>query len=747
MRCTAFLLVLVVCSTTIAQAPPNDPAKLTLDRIFGSDEFQSDRTPAVKWLKGGGYTVTQRSKTHKGSDDIVEIDRAGSSRVLVAASDLMPPNAKSPLAIQSYEFSQDQDLVLIYTNTEKVWRQHTRGDYWIFSRSTNKLRKLGGHFEASSLMFAKISPDGTHIGYVHANNIYVEPVTGGPPVALTRDGSLDRINGTFDWVYEEEFGCRDGWRWSPDGQQIAYWQLNSEGVPKFTLVDNTTKKYPVLKSFSYPKTGERNSACRIGIVATSGGETKWLDMPGDSRTEYYLPRMEWAGNSQELVIQRINRLQNALTVILADVATGQQKPLLTERDATWVDIDDDSLDWVDDGKKFTWISERNGWRHLYLAARDGTKISRMTSGEFDVIRVVYVDKMAGYIYFIASPKNATQRYLYRFVIAEQKSERITPAKMEGWNDYQISPNGSQCMHTHSAFGTPPSAEIISLPDHATIRTLTTNEKLVNALSALAPSPVEFFRVEIQDGVQLDGWMIKPPHFDSTKKYPLLFHVYGEPAGQAVTDRWGGNQYLWHRFLAQEGYIVACVDNRGTPAPRGRDWRKAAYRRVGTLASEEQSAAARVLLKRPYLDGSRVGVWGWSGGGSMTLNLLFRYPELYQTGMAVAPVPDMHLYDTIYQERYMGLPQDNDADYVKGSPITHAAGLKGNLLLVHGTGDDNCHYQGVEILTNKLIELNKPFSLMAYPNRSHSINEGKNTTRHLYGLLTRYLREHLPAEAR
>lgn len=264
------------------------------------------------------------------------------------------------------------------------------------------------------------------------------------------------------------------------------------------------------------------------------------------------------------------------------------------------------------------------------------------------------------------------------------------------------------------------------------------------MANLCQTPVEFFRADIGGGVKLDGWLMKPPHFDPAKKYPLLFHVYGEPADHEVLDRWGGKQYLWHLLLTQQGFLVACVDNRGTPCPRGRDWRKAAYRRIGTLASEDQSAAARYLLRRPYLDPSRIGVWGWSGGGTMTLNLLFRYPDLYQVGLAVAPVPDMRLYDTVYQERYMGLPQENAADYQRGSPITHAAGLKGQLLIVHGSGDDNCHLQGVEKLVDRLIELNKSFSLMIYPNRTHSINEGKNTTRHLYGLLTRFLNDHLPA---
>jgi dipeptidyl-peptidase-4 len=742
--CRRALLAFVLAAAPAAAQPPDLP-KLTLDRVFASDDFRGDPVPAVHWLADGAHTTTRPAKGHKGASDIVRVAADGAEEVLVPAAKLVPPGAKEPLAVHGYEFAADLDLVVIFTNSARVWRRNTRGDYWTYRRSNGRLAKLGGDAPAASLMFGKPSPDGTRVGYVRGNDLYVETAAGGPAVRLTVDGSEQVINGTFDWVYEEEFDCRDGWRWSPDGKSIAYWQLDTRGMKTFSIPAGTDGTYPKVKTFAYPRAGERNAACRVGVVPVAGGPTKWLNVPGDTRTDYYLPRVEWAGTSSELVVQRVNRRQNALDVLLADPATGAVRTALTERDGAWVDVRDDAVEWLADGAEFTWVSERDGWRHLYRAARDGSGIRRVTGGAFDVIRVLHIAEKAGVVYFLASPENATQQYLYRAPLdGSGPPVRVTPADRPGWHDYDVAPDGTHAVHTHSAFGTPPRTELVALPDHKTVRVLAANDRLRAAVGKLTRTPVEWVRADIGGGVALDGWLLRPADFDPAKKYPVVFHLYGEPAGQSATDRWGGRNYLWHLMLAQQGYAVACLDNRGTPCPRGRDWRKAAYRQVGTLAATDQAAAARAILKsHPYLDPGRVGAWGWSGGGSTTLNLLFRHPDLYHAGVAVAPVPDMRLYDTIYQERYMGLPQENTDDYKRGSPITHAAGLKGHLLLVHGTGDDNCHYQGTEMLADRLIELNKPFTLMPYPGRSHSVNEGANTTRHLYELMTRFLAERLP----
>ena len=395
-------------------------------------------------------------------------------------------------------------------------------------------------------------------------------------------------------------------------------------------------------------------------------------------------------------------------------------------------------------REFLWLSERDGWRHIYRVDRTGKAPVLITQGNFDVIQLLEIDRKSGHVYFIASPDNPTQKYLSRVRLDGTGRERVTPKDQPGTHDYQISPGAGWAVHRYSTFDTPPTTELIRLPSHERVRLLSDNAALKKKLESLKKEGTAFFRVDIGDGIALDGWCIFPPDFDPSAKYPLLVHVYGEPAGQTVLDAWGGGNTLWHRMLAQKGYIVMSFDNRGTPSPRGRAWRKAVNRKIGIIAPREQAAAVKaVLQKRLYIDPHRIGVWGWSGGGSMSLNAIFKYPDLYAMAIAIAPVANQRYYDTIYQERYMGLPGDNVDGFTQGSPINFAHQLKGKLLLIHGTGDDNCHYQGTEALINELIRHDKPFTMMAYPNRSHSINEGQNTTLHLRQLMTRYLLENLP----
>ncbi len=734
--------LLALAGTALAQAP--NPTQLTLDRIFLSGELHGEHFGPAQWMDdGAAYTVLEDSAAEKGSHDIVRYDaRSGRRQVLIAATQLRPEDAKAPLRVESYALSNENRLLLIFTNSKRVWHQNNAGDYWVLDRQNKKLRKLGGAAAGSSLSFAKLSPDGTRAGYVRDHNIYVEDLRDGTLTRLTNDGSDNITNGSFDWVYEEEFEIRDGWRWSPDSSSIAYWQINTEGVPLMTLIDDTDSLYPTIKRFAYPKTGERNPSARVGVVRLADSKTTWMDVPGEP-CDHYLARMDWAASSDEIVLQQLNRLQNTNKVMLGSAASGKTRTVLVEHDSAWIDVQDQGLLWFKDGKAFTWISERDGWRHVYIVDREGGKVRQLTHGAFDVIQIDRLDEKAGWLYFTASPENATQKYLYRISWdTTAPAKRLTPAAQPGTHDYEIAPGGRFAIHTYSTFRTPPKTDLIRLESHDVLRPLVKNEHLQTVLENLKLGSTEFFRLPGASGIPLDGWLMKPPHFDPSKRYPLLFYVYGEPAGQTVEDSWGAGS-MWHRMLAQQGYLVASIDNRGTKAPRGRTWRHSVYRKIGVIASEDQAAAARAMLKWAFVDPTRVGVWGWSGGGTMTLNLMFRYPDLYKTGMAVAPVPEMRLYDSIYQERYMGLPQINAEDYKRGSPITFANQLKGNLLLVHGTGDDNVHYQGTEKLINALIAANKQFSMLAYPNRSHGIYEGPNTTRHLFESLTRFLHQNMP----
>jgi dipeptidyl-peptidase-4 len=745
---------------------------LSLERIFSSHEFDVKRFGPVRWLEdGSGYTVLEDSESgaeaksptscSKPQDekpkDIVRYEpETGAREIIVPSTRLIPRGESKPLKIDDYSWSRDGKKLLIFTNTKRVWRKKTRGDYWVLDLASWELQKLGGDAEPSTLMFAKFSPAGRRVAYVCERNLYVQNLKDLQIIQLTNSGSETIINGTSDWVYEEEFFLRDGYRWSPNGRLIAYWQFNTEGVRDFHLVDYTKSLYPKITTFKYPKAGERNSACRVGVISSRGGETRWFDISDDSRN-HYIPKVEWAKNSKTIVFQQLNRLQNINEVISGNVRNKKLRKILTEQDEAWVDVGN-SLKWLNNGKSFTWLSERDGWRHLYLVLRSGKKITLLTPGEFDVITVQGIDEESGWVYYIASPDNPTQRYLYRTGLdGSGRAKRITPTDQEGTHKYEFSPDAKWAIHTQSSIDEPPVIDLVRLPGHIRVRVLEDNSELREKIAALKKSPTEFFRIDIGDsrfhggelapsteGVLLDGWCMKPPDFDHRKQYPLLFYVYGEPAGQTVLDRWGGEKYLWHLMLAQQGYLVVSLDNRGTSAPRGRAWRKCIYRQVGILASADQAAATHAIIKsRPYVDPARIGIWGWSGGGSMSLNAIFRYPDLYHTAMAIAFVSNQRFYDTIYQERYMGMPDDNEEGYKNGSPITFAHQLKGNLLIVHGTGDDNCHYQSCEALINELIKHNKHFSMMAYPSRSHSIDEGENTRRHLYELLTRYLKENLP----
>jgi dipeptidyl-peptidase 4 len=737
----ALALAALAALGVVARAQ-SDRLDAELRRIFETKEYAGQTFGPAVWIDGGASYVLLERKD-KTSALVAYETATGRREVLVESSALTPPGAAAPLTIDGYELSRDRKSVLIFTNTKKVWRQNTRGDYWILNRETRALRKIGQDAPESSLMFAKFSPDGLSVAYVRDRNLYVEKAASGEALRLTSDEAETVINGTSDWVNEEELGIRDGFVWNADGRSIAYWQFDTAGVERFTLVNDTDAAYPSVLRFPYPKAGTVNSAVRIGVVEATGGPTRWMATPGDPRNTY-LARLQWTSDGRRLLIQQLNRLQNTNDLLSADARTGEVRRVFRDTNQAWVDVVDD-VDELGGGAAATWLSEKDGWRHVYQVQLDGSGERLVTKFDGDVMDVTGIDEKNGWAYFLASPASALERFLYRTKLdGSGPVERVTPAGERGTHGYQISPDGRWAFHTSSRADVPPRVDLVSLPDHRSVRALADNADAITRAAQPLSQPTEFLKIDIGGGVVIDASVVKPQPFDPSRKYPVIVYVYGEPAGQTVVDRWGGSTALFNRALGREGYVIASFDNRGTPAPRGAAWRKAVYGTVGELSAKEQTAAINELAARfSYVDRDRIGVWGWSGGGSNTLNVMFRSPDVYKVGVSVAPVPDQRLYDTIYQERYMGLPQDNAAGYRVGSPINFAEGLKGKLLIVHGSGDDNVHYQGTERLVNRLVELGKPFDLMVYPNRTHAISEGPGTSLHVHSLIARYFLEHLP----
>ena len=743
-RTKAAAVALLVAAASVVPRAQSPSLDRELKRIFQSNDYDGETFGPSVWLENGrSYGVIERAGEGSARVLVAYDTATGTREVLADASLLTPRGASGPLAVASYAWSLDRQQALLFTNTRKVWRENTRGDYWLLDRRTRLLRKLGGSAPESSLMFAKLSHDGSRAAYVRDSNLYVETLSDGAITQLTKDGSPTLINGTSDWVSEEELGIRDGFRWSPDGRSIAFWQFDASGVESFTLINDTDTLYPAVTRIPYPKAGTTNSAVRIGVVDVAEGTVRWMKTPGDPRSTY-LTSLQWTADSRALLIQQLNRLQNANDLLVADAHSGDVRIAHSERGKAWVETVANLVP-LDEGRAVTWTSEKDGWRHLYRVALDGSGEQPLTTFEADVVEVVTVDAAHGSAYVIASPRSATERFLYRVPLdGHGKVERVTPDGAHGTHAYRISPDGRWAIHTYSSADVPPRVDLVSLPDHRVIRTLADNSALVAKAATLLTPRTDFFTVDVGGGVVLDGSMIAPAGFDASKRYPAIVYVYGEPASQTVVDRWGGSRTLFNRALANEGYVVLSFDNRGTPAPKGTAWRKVVYGTVGDLSSKEQAAAVRAFAEsHPFVDRDRIGIWGWSGGGSNTLNAMFRFPDVFKVGVSVAPVPDQRLYDTIYQERYMGLPQTNADGYKVGSPINFADGLAGKLLIVHGSGDDNVHYQGTERLVNRLVELGKPFDLMAYPNRTHAISEGPGTSLHVHSLIARYFLEHLP----
>lgn len=702
-------------------------------------------------LTFNGFSQLTTSKWSKTNQYIFELKDGNivSKEVKTdVVKNVLPKSALPKITITKFDLSKDENVVIFNTNAEKVWRYETRADFYVYDIKNKTTQQLGAGLPKSSLMFAKLSPDGKYAAYVNYfnHNIYVEELATKKIKQLTKDGSRKLINGTFDWVYEEEFSARDGFRWSDDSKKIAFWQIDARQIRDFYMINNTDSIYSKVIPVEYPKVGEDPSPCKVGVVDITTEKTTWMQVPGDAR-QHYIPVMEWTKNNNNIILQQLNRKQNTSKLYVCDITNGQAKNIYTETDKAWIDCktawdlgEGTGWIWLENGKKFLWISEKNGWRQAFVINNDGTGEKLITNANFDIIKLKGVDENNGLIYYLASPDNATQKYLYKAKLdGTGTPERLTPSNVIGSCEYSFNPNYTYANYSFSNNETMQNGGLIEMPSHKGIEKI----KFQNYKMG-----VTFFKVKNSENVEMDAWMIKPYNFDENKKYPVVFYVYGEPGATTVSDEFGtAYNYLYQGNMAKEGYIQISIDNRGTPAPKGSTWRKSIYGKIGQLNIKDQADAAKEILKWPFVDKDRIAVWGWSGGGSSTLNLMLQYPNIYKVGVAIAPVTNLLAYDNIYEERYMGVIPESLADYKKGSPINYVKNLKGKLLYIHGTGDDNVHFQNAEMFLNEIIKEGKIINYFTYPNRTHNINEGEGTFEHLQKLYTNFIKENCPGGAK
>ena len=777
MRLPLRSLRLVALGLLVAASAAAQTGRLTLADIHAAPTYTGASFQGGRWAASGPVVLYVRSNAD-GTTDLMEYNlETDAQTVLVRGGDLRTPDKDGTLAIEDYTLSTDGDRILFFTDTAPVWRQNTQGFYYVYDRAARRLTPVGSR-DAGTQLFAKLSPDGTKVGFVRNRNLFVRDLATGAERALTTDGADGSIiHGTTDWVYEEEFGLRDAWQWSPDGRQIAFLTLDESKERFFEMLDNRTF-YPTMTRFRYPKAGTPNAEIRASVADVATGQVRSFDTDTWNRggTEHeYLPQFGWtppdAQGRSQVWLFRMNRDQNVLDVLLGDPATMAVRTALTERSPAWIDVENGfssdlsggTITFLRDNRHFIFVSERTGYRHLYLYRNDGTLVRPLTSGDFDVTGFLGADELNSAVYYVAAKASPLERHVYRQAVSfadgeaprgrargrtrgaavpNGQPERLT--REAGWHDADLSRDRRYFLDTHSTLAQPP---VVTLrrTDGTVVKTLEANATAIQNLAAVQRPTREFVQVPGADGTPLNALVYKPSTFDPAKKYPVLLYVYGGPGSQTVKDQWGGSRYLWHEYLAEElGIVVATVDNRGTGG-RGTAFKTATHRRLGVLEAADQIAAAQWFGRQPWANPARLGIWGWSYGGYTTLMSLLdgQGPQTFKVGMAVAPVTDWRQYDTIYTERYLSTPEANARGYDAGAPSRLAGNLaeRQRLLLVHGDLDDNVHLQNTTQMADALQQAGKPFSLMLYPGKNHGIAGGR-TRLHLFTLLTDYLRTHL-----
>ncbi|MCD4788556.1 MAG: DPP IV N-terminal domain-containing protein [Bacteroidales bacterium] len=705
----------------------SETKQITLNDIFRSRKFYPEYISGIRSLNDGEhYCILE-----KDSLNVINYIKGEKTGTIVTSSQLIPEGDTIPIGMRRYQLSNDENKILFATETKSIYRYSSKSKYYIYDIESGKLTQLS---QGGKQRLAAFSPDGSKVAFVRDNNMFIKNLENGNEQQITTDGLYNNIiYGTTDWVYEEEFGFTKGFLWSPDGSKIAFYRFDESNVKEYQMT-MWGDLYPEHYKYKYPTAGEDNSIIKILVYDLATKQTIEMDIGED--TDIYIPRIKWTKNSEKLSIQWMNRLQNELKIFLADVTTEKTKIIYHETNKYYIDITD-NLTFLEDNEHFIITSEQDGYNHIYLYDMKGNLIKQLTKGEWDVTEFIGVDEKKGLVYFISAETTPLNRELY--VVKLNGSGKKKLSEKDGNNRVRFSKQFKYFINTYTNANTPANITVNSAKGNE-LRVLKDNLKLKETIEEYKFSSKEFFTFTTSEGVELNGWMIKPLDFDPEKEYPVLMYVYGGPDSQTVRNSWGGGN-LWYQMLASKGIIIASVDNRGTGA-RGEEFKKMTYLQLGKYETIDQIEAAKYLISLGYVDPERIGIWGWSYGGYMSALCMTKGADYFSTGIAVAPVTNWRNYDNIYTERFMRTPQENPDGYDDNSPINHVEKLEGNFLIIHGTADDNVHVQNSIELVTALVDADKQFEMQFYPNSNHGIYTGRNTTIHLYTRLTDFILDNL-----